>query len=124
LPRNEALIFVAGTKPLRAKKLRFDREPAFIDRLLPPVRQAAALTTTHDWEGVRALGVQPQPERKVRSRPVLADAPAPMQPDLFAPPAGAISMRARAGFVDADGAPLAHPSAAAAAGERPSRTGL
>lgn len=110
LPRDEQLIFVAGAKPLRTKKLKFDREPVFVDRLAAPARTPTKLTTTHDWAGVRSLGVLPQPAAKKRSKPVLAPVPeTTAQPDLFSK-AGSISQVARAGFVDETGAPLPHPS--------------
>lgn len=56
LPRDEQLIFVAGAKPIRAKKLRFDREKVFLRRLLPAPRTRVALTITHDWTDVAPLG--------------------------------------------------------------------
>ncbi len=56
LPRDEQLIFVAGSKPIRAKKLRFDREKVFQRRLLPAPRARAMLTTAHDWTDVAPLG--------------------------------------------------------------------
>lgn len=108
LPRDEQLIFVAGAKPLRTKKLKFDREPVFVERLAAPARSTSKLTTTHDWSGVRALGMLPQPVTRTRAKPVLAPAPS-AQPDLFST-ANSISQRARAGFVDEAGAPLPHPS--------------
>jgi len=113
LPREEQLIFVAGAKPLKTKKLKFDREPIFMDRLAAPARNSRKLTTTHDWSGVRAIGVIQQPVRRVRAKPVLAAASA-AQPDLFSNGAASISQRARAGFLDEAGAPLPHPSQSAA----------
>lgn len=56
LPVDEELIFVAGARPIRAKKLRFDEEPVFLKRLLPAPRLAQRLTVEHDWSHVRALG--------------------------------------------------------------------
>ena len=116
LPRDEALVFVAGAKPIRAKKLRFDREPVFVERLLPPARKGIKLTTAHDWAGVRAVGARPAaakpPARRTGPRPVLAAASSARQPDLFPPPPGSIAQRARDGFVDDHGAPLPHPSGA------------
>ncbi len=38
LPRDEQLIFVSGSKPIRAKKLKFDHEPIFVKRLMPLMR--------------------------------------------------------------------------------------
>jgi type IV secretion system protein VirD4 len=114
LPRDELLVFVAGSKPIRAKKLRFDREPVFAARLAAPAAAAAKLSTTHDWIGVRAFGLAPQPAKKERARSVLATSSL-AQPDLFPAAPGPISQRARAGFVDETGAPRPHPSQAARA---------
>ncbi len=60
LPADEQLIFVAGLKPIRAKKLRFDAEKIFRARLLPPAAPAPQLSTAHDWIGVRPIGRLPQ----------------------------------------------------------------
>ncbi|MGD9979519.1 MAG: type IV secretory system conjugative DNA transfer family protein [Hyphomonadaceae bacterium] len=109
LPRDEQLIFVAGAKPLRTKKLKFDREPVFVERLAAPAQSSAKLTTAHDWSNVRALGAIPLPMKRPRAKPVLAAAPA-AQPDLFSKGATTISQLALAGFVDETGAPLPHPS--------------
>lgn len=109
LPRDEQLIFVAGAKPLKTKKLKFDREPIFMERLAAPARNASKLTTTHDWSNVRALGVMPEPVKRARAKPVLAAASA-AQPDLFSKGGASISQRALAGFIDESGAPLPHPS--------------
>jgi type IV secretion system protein VirD4 len=97
LPRDEQLIFVAGSKPIRAKKLKFDQERVFLSRLRPFRWKPVQLTTSHDWENVRALGRLPtEKKRAVRSeRPT----PAPTRPqgDLFdASPS--ISERALAGL--------------------------
>ncbi len=54
-PDNE-LIFVAGAKPIRAKKIRFDQEKPFRDRLRPTQRTQTRLTIAHDWTDVHALG--------------------------------------------------------------------
>lgn len=118
LPRDEQLIFVAGAKPLRTKKLKFDREPVLVERLSAPARTNPKLTTTHDWYNARALGVLPQAPKKTRAKPVLAPLPPlpPLaQPDLFSTGATSISQRARAGFLDESGAPLPHPSQSAVA---------
>lgn len=56
LPADEELIFAAGAKPIRAKKLRFDDESIFRDRLRASEWRAPHFATTHDWAGVRALG--------------------------------------------------------------------
>ena len=55
LSPREALIFVAGAKPLRAQRLHFDREKRLRERLLPARAGSAPLTTSHDWSGVRAI---------------------------------------------------------------------
>lgn len=120
LPRDEALIFVSGSKPIRAKKLRFDREPVFSSRLATPATKTAKLSTAHDWTGVCALGVAPQPVKTVRPKSVLATS-ASTQLDLFPAKPGPISQRARAGFVDEAGAPLPHPAQAARAGHETAR---
>ena len=36
LPADTELVFVNGTKPIKARKLQYDREPIFRGRLLPP----------------------------------------------------------------------------------------
>lgn len=61
LPDDEQLVFAAGFKPLRVKKLRYDeREPFRSRAALPPPDQAAAVDTpavpSHPWAGRRALG--------------------------------------------------------------------
>jgi len=65
LKRDEQLIFVAGTRPIRARKLKFDRERRFTRRLRPATRDPVRLTTNHDWLEVRALGVRPEPKLEV-----------------------------------------------------------
>jgi len=109
LPRDEQLIFVAGSKPLRTKKLKFDREAVFVERLAAPAQGNQKLSIAHDWSNVRALGAIPLPAKKPRAKPVLAAAPA-AQPDLFSKGAATISQLALAGFMDESGAPLPHPS--------------
>jgi hypothetical protein len=47
---------VQGHKPLRAKKLAYDKEPIFQQRLRPVMENRTGLTTAHDWVAVRALG--------------------------------------------------------------------
>ncbi len=56
LANDEEIIFVAGQKPIRAKKLKFDEEPVFSSRLCLASRARAVLSTAHDWTGVRPLG--------------------------------------------------------------------
>lgn len=114
LPRDEQLVFVSGFKPFRTKKLKFDREAVFVERLAAPVGGAPKLSSAHDWSNVRALGEIAPPAKTPRAKPVLAPTPA-TQPDLFAKGASTISERALAGFVDESGAPLPHPSQSAIA---------
>lgn len=89
LARDEELIFVAGAKPIRAKKLRFDQERLFAKRLRPPAPKAERLAAAHDWEDVRLLGrlpptAKPRTRAKVEHRTVLAPATPPKpQSDLF-----------------------------------------
>jgi type IV secretion system protein VirD4 len=134
LPRDEQLIFVSGVKPIRAKKLRFDQEAIFRDRLRPASHGRVTLTTTHDWIDVRPLGMlAPASKAPARRRPHGAPsrpAAAPVQPppappppspqgDLFAAPAPSISERASAAFRNEDGSPKPHPSEAPARPEMP-----
>lgn len=78
LPENEQLIFVAGVKPIRAKKLRFDQERLFARRLRPPAERACPLAPAHDWQDVIALGRLPKEQKPVRAaKPALKQAPAP-----------------------------------------------
>jgi type IV secretion system protein VirD4 len=120
LARDEQLIFVSGAKPIRAKKLKFDQERIFIERLRPASGAHSKLTTTHDWENVRLLGlIAPQP--KPRSKPAMSK-PLVDQPDLFAQAAARsakISEQAMAGFRASDGLRLPHPSARPAASPTP-----
>jgi type IV secretion system protein VirD4 len=62
LPDNEQLVFVAGRRPLRTRKLRYDRREPFRSRAkAPPPDQATRIDTPgappHPWAGRRALGV-------------------------------------------------------------------
>lgn len=112
LPRDEELIFVSGSKPIRAKKIKFDEEKVFLERLRPASAQRPKLTTAHGWEGVRALGVIPQQPKKSAAKPAMSK-PLVDQPDLFAQAAmrcGKISDQAMAGFRAADGSALPHPA--------------
>lgn len=135
LPRDEELIFVSGTKPIRAKKLKFDAERVFKDRLRPSSLARQKLTTAHDWENTRALGIIPElleqvgakPAPKVPAKPILKPAPKrameePLadQPDLFTHRASrsTISDAALAGFRGPDGRLLPHPSTSAPATQR------
>jgi type IV secretion system protein VirD4 len=107
LPDTDQVIFVQGHKPLRAKKLAYDKEPVFRARLKPAIANRASLTTTHDWVTVRALGrLETAANGTVRVVPV---DPAPVDPaqgelDLT------LSERARAGVT----APAPAPASQAA----------
>ncbi len=64
LPDDEQLVFVAGRRPLRAKKLQYDRREPFRSRAtIPAPDQAAKMDTpgapSHPWAGRRALGEDP-----------------------------------------------------------------
>jgi type IV secretion system protein VirD4 len=96
LPGDEQIIFVAGSKPIRAKKLKFDREPVFQRRLLTPSDARPRLTTEHDWTGVRPLGQLVKGAKgSLRAAPALGAARAG-QGDLF--PELKISEQASAGL--------------------------
>lgn len=65
LPDDDQLVFVAGFKPLRTKKLKYDHREPFRSRAkLPPPDQAARIDTPgrapHPWAGRRALGEDPE----------------------------------------------------------------
>lgn len=87
LPADEQIVFVAGAKPIRAKKLRFDAEPIFQSRLQPAALTSAVLSTGHDWLGVRPLApkaasgaLAPKraaPKRAPAKPPAALEAPAP-----------------------------------------------
>jgi hypothetical protein len=116
MPRDEELIFVSGAKPIRAKKLKFDQEPVFVERLRPASGDRPTLTTTHDWAQVRPLGVIPQVVKSPKAKPAMSQ-PLAGQPDLFAHAATRpikVSDAAMAAFRDADGAALPHPASVAA----------
>ena len=91
LPRDEQLIFASGAKPIRAKKLKFDQERVFRERLSPASHKQVRLTTTNDWSDVRPLGCLAKDKKlAVRSEPP------PIQVDLFeAPPSIAKPRRTR-----------------------------
>jgi type IV secretion system protein VirD4 len=118
LARDEELIFVSGAKPIRAKKLKFDREPVFRKRLLPAANTPPTLSREHDWIAVRALGVLAPPitrPKTAQPKPAQHSARRP-QAELFpeaaeaAPAASSLAAQARSGFVDESGAALPHPS--------------
>lgn len=108
-PADEQIIFVAGAKPIRAKKLRFDLEPVFKSRLLRPSGAATTLSTEHDWIGVRPLGQLVRSERGAgRATPVFkkqTPVKDTTQGDLFGEMS--ISERALAGFRRGGGEPPA-----------------
>lgn len=126
LPRDEQLVFVSGAKPLRTKKLRFDQEKVFRDRLRTPSKVRSAFEIVHDWRDVRALGSVPkstnqgvpqdkakaQEPAKQNARPVLAPERLDAQADLFDQAAlkpQTISEQALAGFRGPDGTILPPP---------------
>jgi type IV secretion system protein VirD4 len=105
LPGDEQLIFVSGCKPIRAKKIRFDEERIFRDRLRPATDARVTLTTTHDWTDVAPLGFLEAPVKASGKR----KPPSAGQGDLFAQPGPKISDLALAGFRTSDGARMAPP---------------
>lgn len=105
LPRDEQLIFVAGCKPIRAKKLCFDQERIFRDRLRPASNERVTLTTHHDWIDVRPLGYLETPPSRTTDKSRSAHG----QGDLFAPATAKISDLALAGFRNRDGSRQAPP---------------
>jgi type IV secretion system protein VirD4 len=56
LANEDELVFVAGTKPIRAKKLAFDREAVFVRRLRRANGNWLPLSSAHDWADVKPLG--------------------------------------------------------------------
>ena len=61
LPDDDQLVFVAGFRPLRTRKLRYDRREPFRSRAAEPPPDPALGTDTpetpaHPWAGRRALG--------------------------------------------------------------------
>ncbi|MBA3068805.1 MAG: conjugal transfer protein TraG [Hyphomonas sp.] len=89
LRRDEQLIFLSGTKPLRTKKLRFDEEPVFAKRLLPARLARPAAPARHDWDGVQPVGMltpapvpKPHPSSSPRWPASSTRAPS-AQADLF-----------------------------------------
>ena len=54
LPRDEALIFISGAPPIRARKLQYYRDRNFLARCLPPplrINRKARRGASHDWAG-------------------------------------------------------------------------
>ena len=105
LPRDEQLIFVSGCKPIRAKKIRFDEERIFRDRLRPATGGRVTLTTAHDWIDVLPLGFLEAPAKPTGKRKATSAG----QGDLFAQPGPKLSDLALAGFRTSDGARMAPP---------------
>jgi type IV secretion system protein VirD4 len=105
LPGDEQLIFVSGCKPIRAKKIRFDEERIFRDRLRPATDARVTLTTAHDWTDVAPLGFLEAPAKASGKRKPSSAG----QGDLFAQPGLKISDLALAGFRTSDGARMAPP---------------
>lgn len=107
LPSDEQLIFVAGAKPIRCKKLKFDCEPIFQSRLLPAAFARSQLTTTHDWQGVKPLGQLVKGAKgSVKVAPVLANAvngQGDLFPDLKISEQASAGLRARARDPDVRG---------------------
>jgi len=64
LPDDIQLVFVAGRRPLRTRKLQYDRRRPFSERAaVPPPDQSVRIDgpepTPHPWMGRRALGEDP-----------------------------------------------------------------
>ncbi|MBL8548169.1 MAG: type IV secretory system conjugative DNA transfer family protein [Hyphomonadaceae bacterium] len=129
LPRDEQLIFVAGLKPIRAKKLKFDEERSFRERLRPETGARLTLTTAHDWIDVRPLGYLEAPAKAQpgsKRRPHTSGA---NQGDLFSPPGPKLSDLALAGFRNPDGSrqvppPNPPPASDESAARKPRWTGV
>lgn len=109
LPRDEQLIFVSGVKPIRAKKIRFDQERIFRERLRPATGARVKLSTVHDWESVRPLGFLEAPAKSATPPKRHASSAPPNQGDLFTPAKPRISDVALAGFRNSDGSRMAPP---------------
>lgn len=130
LPPGEQLTFVAGAKPLRTGKIRYDEEKVFAGRLRPASGMRRRLTTWHDWESVLPFG-RLQPAGPVKRpapprRPRMPDPAAPPQGDLFSEAGLSISEQALAGLRSPEGWPgKPRPSAPETSGLRPRRrTGI
>ena len=104
LPAGEQLTFVAGTKPLRTRKIKYDREPVFAGRLRPASGTLQRLTTAHDWEHVVSLGRLPASEKPARSAAPRKPAPS-SQGDLFPQSGPSLSEQALAGLRPPQGGP-------------------
>ncbi len=87
LKRDEQLIFVSGTKPIRAKKLRFDQERIFVRCLRPSSGTRPQLSTAHDWTNILPVAflppepklsqVTPSSSKRVAKRKASAPSPSP-----------------------------------------------
>lgn len=102
LGRDEQLIFVTGSKPIRAKKLVFDREPIFKKRLLEARGALVQLTVFHDWLSVGPVGHLP---REKAQKQTSAPAPTPSvshgrSATRPAPPRGAPPVKTQADLFD------------------------
>lgn len=124
LPRDEQLIFVSGCKPIRAKKIRFDEERIFRERLRPATGAPVTLTTAHDWTDVRPLGFLEAPAKPSARRKASSGG----QGDLFAQHGPRVSDLALVGFRAPDGVrmppppnPQSNEPPTASANARPSR---
>lgn len=122
LPSDEELIFVAGAKPIRAKKLRFDQERVFAERLRPPAPYATASETDHDWKDVLPLGRVAKERRATTLRPARTPQPSSTQADLFDAPADVTttSSPAPSPAAAASSPPLSAPNAPSEAPTKPS----
>ena len=122
LPRDEQLVFVSGAKPIRARKLQFDRERVFTARLRPASQTRTTLTVAHDWEDVAPLGRLvhgPKGQARVAAHNAhhgVAEA------DLFTASGLSLADRARAGLRPPPGAAVAQGDARLT-GDTPAATG-
>lgn len=72
LPDRTMLIFKGDCAPIRARKIRYDAMPAFVERLVADKAPTETLTIGHDWRGVTAFRKIARPHRPAPS----AQAPA------------------------------------------------
>lgn len=124
LPRDEQLIFVSGGKPIRAKKLRFDKERVFRDRLRPATGARVTLSAAHDWENVHPIGFLEAPAKPAASPQRRAASTPANQGDLFTPAKPKISDVALAGFRNSDGSRITPPPTDESAPRKPRWTGV
>lgn len=63
LPDTDQLVFVAGCRPFRARKLKYDQREPFRSRAAEPAPDPAVVDTPgappHPWQGCRKLGDDP-----------------------------------------------------------------